>query len=115
MPSLRERKRYLAFEIISETPVQDFKAISAAITNTALGFIGELGCAEAGIIMLPDKYNTQNQRGLIRVNNKSLNRLRATLALVQQIDNKNVIVRSVGASGIIKKAFNNYISSSTTA
>ncbi|MBW2964822.1 hypothetical protein KY363_05155 [Candidatus Woesearchaeota archaeon] len=115
MPSLRERKRYLAFEIISEKPIQDFKAVSYAITNTALQFLGELGCAEAGIIMMQDKFDAQRQRGLIRVNNRSLDRLRATLALVQKIDNQDVIVRSVGASGIIKKAFNNYIAGKTAA
>lgn len=104
MPSLRERKRYLAFEIISERPIKDFKAVEAAIQAKSLEFIGELGCAEAGIMILNDKYNPQNQRGVIRVNNKNLNRLRATLALIEQIDNTNVIVKSVGASGMLNKA-----------
>jgi len=109
MPSLRERKRYLAFEIISEQPIQDFQAVSRAIWQTALGFLGELGCAEAGIIIMADKYNAEKQRGLIRVNNKSLDKVRATLALVDQIDKQKVIVRSVGASGMIKKAEGKYI------
>jgi RNase P/RNase MRP subunit POP5 len=88
MPSLRERKRYLAFEILSERQIKDFKAVSHAITDKALEFIGELGCAEAGMMVLSDKYNQDTQRGLIRVNNKSLDKLRATLALVDQIDNQ---------------------------
>ncbi len=60
-------------------------------------------------MMLPDKYNKEKQRGLIRVNNKSLDKLRATLALVEQINSQKAIVRSIGASGVLKKAENNYI------
>jgi RNase P/RNase MRP subunit POP5 len=99
----------LAFEIISERPIKDYNAVSKAISAKALEYLGELGCAEAGIIMMPDKYSKEHQRGLIRVSNKSLDKLRATLALVQQIDNQEVIVRSVGASGILKKAEGKYL------
>jgi len=109
LPSLRERKRYLAFEIISEKPIKDFTAVSKAVWEKALQYIGELGCAEAGLMMLPDKYNKERQRGLIRVNNKSLDKLRATLALIEQIDNQQVIMRSRGASGILKKAEGKYL------
>ncbi len=111
MPTLRERKRYLAFEIISEKPLDGFKPIYDSIWQKALEFLGELGCAEAGIMILPDKYNQERQRGLIRVNNKSLDKLRASLALIQKVGEQEVIVRSVGASGIMKKAMDNYIKS----
>ena len=94
----------MAFEIISEEPIEDFNAVSRAIWDKALGYLGELGCAEAGMIMLPDKYNKETQRGMVRVNNKSLDKVRATLALIDQIDSQNVIVRSKGASGIMRKA-----------
>ena len=109
MPTLRERKRYLAFEIVSEQPIEGFKQVSDSIWQKALEFLGELGCAEAGIMILKDKYNQERQRGLIRVNNKSLDKLRASLALIQKIDGRDVIVQSVGASGIMKKAMENYI------
>ncbi|MFH1063495.1 MAG: Rpp14/Pop5 family protein [Candidatus Woesearchaeota archaeon] len=99
----------MAFEVISERPITDSKPVSSAISKKALDFLGELGCAEAGIILLNDKYNAEKQKGLIRVNNKSLDKLRATLALIDQIDGQNVIVRSVGASGIIKKAEGRYL------
>jgi RNase P/RNase MRP subunit POP5 len=99
----------LAFEIISERPLEDFKAVSDAIWGNALEYLGVLGCAEAGIIMLPDKYNQERQRGMIRVNNKSVDKLRATLALIDQINNQKVIVRSVGVSGIMNKAESRYI------
>jgi RNase P/RNase MRP subunit POP5 len=99
----------LAFEIISERPLEDFKQVSDAVWNSALGYLGSLGCAEAGIIMLPEKYNKNSQRGMIRVNNKSVDKLRATLALIDQINGQKVIVRSVGVSGIMNKAESKYI------
>ena len=109
MPSLRERKRYLAFEIISETPIKDFNAVSKVIFDKALEFLGELGCSEAGINILSDKYDGKKQRGLMRINNKSLDKMKATFALIDQMANQNVIVRSIGASGILKKAEDKYI------
>ena len=109
LPTLRERKRYLAFEIVSETPIGDLTAVSKAIRAKAVEYLGELGCAEAGIMFLSDKYDQEQQRGLIRVNNKSLDKLKATLALVDQIDSQNVIIKSRGVSGILKKAQNKYI------
>ena len=108
MPSLRERKRYLAFEILSESPINDFKAVEGAIQSKSLEFLGVLGCADAGMIILKDKYRNETQRGIIRVNNRSLNMLRATLALIEKIGDSDVIVRSVGASGMLNKA-DNYI------
>lgn len=41
---------------------------------------------------------------MIRVNNRSLDKVRATLALIEQIDRQNVILRSRGASGVMRKA-----------
>ncbi len=109
LPSLRERKRYLAYEIISKEPITDSKAVSETIWKTALKYLGEIGCSEAGIIILSDKFNKKNQRGLIRVNHRSLDRLRATITLIRQVEGQDVIFRSVGASGIIKKAEEKYI------
>jgi ribonuclease P/MRP protein subunit POP5 len=109
MPSLRERKRYLAFEIVSERPIENFRAVNDAIWSKSLEFIGELGCSEAGIIVMHEKYNIEKQRGVVRVNNKNLNKLRATLALIEQIEDTNVIVRSLGASGVLKKVDEKFI------
>lgn len=43
------------------------------------------------------------------MNNKSLDKLRATLAMVDQIDKHQVIVRSTGTSGIMRKAEGKFI------
>ncbi len=109
MPSLREKKRYLAFEIISKSKVTDITKITKTIFSHTGKYLGELGMAKAGLQVLQDKFDNKKQRGLIRVNHLSLDPLRTALAYIQSIDGVPVIVRSVGASGILKKAYTNYI------
>ncbi len=104
LPSLREKKRYLAFEIISKSKIKGFSAVSSAIWSNSLSFMGELGAAKAGIWLLPDKYNEKTQRGIIKVSNKHVNELKAALALIKEIDNNEVIVRSIIVSGMLNKA-----------
>jgi ribonuclease P/MRP protein subunit POP5 len=109
LPSLREKKRYLVFEVISKQKIQNFKEVSQAIQNSALMFLGQLGMAKAGTIILKDKWNKDMQRGIIKVNHKEVDNLRAALTFTERIEGKEVIVRSVGVSGILKKAENKYL------
>ena len=111
LPSLREKKRYLVFEIVSETKIDDLNKITEAILNSCHKYLGEMGMAKSGLLILNDKYNKEKQRGIIRVNNKMLDNLKAALCFIKEIDNKQVIVKSVGVSGILKKAQSKYIAS----
>ncbi|MBL7054584.1 hypothetical protein ISS05_02410 [Candidatus Woesearchaeota archaeon] len=108
-PSLREKKRYLAFEVVSKQKIEGFKGVSESIMNSGLMFLGQLGMAKAGAIILKDKWNQEMQRGIIRVNHKQVDNLKAALAFVEKIDDKKVIVQSVGVSGILKKAEDRYL------
>lgn len=102
MPTLRERKRYLAFEVMSEKRIEG--RITSVIWRSILENLGVFGCAKAGIWVLPDKYDPEKQRGIIRVNHKHVDELRTTLAMIRSIEGEKVIVRSIGLSGILKKA-----------
>jgi ribonuclease P/MRP protein subunit POP5 len=104
LPTLREKKRYLMFEILSKSKIKDFSRVSSAIWASSLSFLGEWGAAKAGILMLPDKYNAKTQRGIIKVNHKYVNELKASLVLIKRIEDDDVIIRSVTVSGILKKA-----------
>ncbi|MBW2977297.1 ribonuclease P protein component 2 [Candidatus Woesearchaeota archaeon] len=110
LPTLKEKKRYLAFEIISEQAVNDFKAVSDQIMSKSLEFLGQLGVAKAGIQILPDCWSTKLQRGVIRVGYKNVDELKSALTFVQKINNKEVILKSVGVSGILNKAKERYLS-----
>ena len=49
------------------------------------------------------------QRGVIRVNTKYLNDIKTGLSLVKKIDENRVIIKTVGVSGILKKAKQKYL------
>lgn len=107
LPSLREKKRYLAFEIISQDKIKDFTSVNNAIFNSCFSYLGELTMAKAGIMLLKDKY--KNNKGIIRVNHKNINNLKSSLMLIKKINKQDVIVRTLGLSGILKKAEKRYL------
>lgn len=104
LPSQREKKRYLVFEIISKNKVKPVSEIAKAIWNSILSFTGQKGAAQAGIIMLEDKYDISKQKGIIRVNNKMVDMLKSALMLIKEISGEQVAIKSVATSGILKKA-----------
>ena len=108
-PSLREKKRYLVFEVLSEAKIKDFSKVKDSILETGSFFLGKLGMAEAGIILMEDKYDANKNKGIIRVNHKHVHHLKSVLTLVKKIDDNEVIVRSIGVSGILKKAEENFM------
>ena len=80
LPSLREKKRYLAFEVISKDKVPE-REVEQAISDSAKEYLGTLNMGKAGIMFLRNRYNQEKQKGIIKVNNKYLNHLRASIAL----------------------------------
>ena len=103
MPSLRERKRYLAFEVLSTTKV-DVHAVAKAVWHAVLAFVGELGAAELGLIVLTDNYNPNKQRGVVRVSHIGIDRLKASLTFITSIEGHPASVRSLITSGNLNKA-----------
>lgn len=77
--------------------------------DKSLELIGQLGVAKAGIQILPDCWNPESQRGIIRVGHKHVNELKASLTFVEKINNKEVILKSIGVSGILNKAKKRYL------
>lgn len=104
LPTLREKKRYLAFELVSKSKIKDYASVSKAIWHGLLLFNGVKGAAQAGMMLLPEKYNDRLQRGIARVNHRHVGSLKAGLVFVQDIENTPVIARSLGVSGSLKKA-----------
>ncbi len=109
LPSLRERKRYLAYQVISEYRFNDAVHINKAILDAANEFLGNMGMAKAGIIPINDKWSEKMQRGILRVSHKHVDELKASLIFVKNIQGKEVVIKSVGASGILRKAQQKYL------
>ena len=111
LPTWRERKRYLAFEVLSKSKIKAVSEVSKAVWRSSLAVCGEVGAAKQGMLFLNNKYDPAAQRGLIRVSHDQVHHVRASLALVNKIDNSPVIVRSTGVSGILRKAEGRYLAS----
>ena len=103
IPSLREKKRYVAFEVLSSKS-HDVQAVAQALKRAVLGFVGELGLAKAGMVVLTDNYNPASKRGIVRVSHASLDALKASFTFITAISGIPTSVRSVTASGSIAKA-----------
>jgi ribonuclease P/MRP protein subunit POP5 len=106
LPSLKEKKRYVAFEVVSKEKF-NFNHVKKTVDEALFKYIGLLGTSKAGMQLLPEKY--QNNRGLIRINHKFTNHIKAAFTLIDKINNKKAVVRSLGTSGILKKAVNKYL------
>ena len=103
LPTLRERKRYLAFEVLSEKELQ-WAMIKKAIFDAMKEYVGIDGISDAGLLFVKNNGN----KGILRVSHTSLNKVRAALIFIKNIESQKVIVKSIGASGMLNKA-NDYI------
>jgi ribonuclease P/MRP protein subunit POP5 len=103
LPTLREKKRYLVYEILSDADF-DAKVISTSIKDAMHELFGMNGVADAGLMFMDNKFNTETQRGFVRVSAQSLDALRASFTFIHDIKGRKAIVRSVIASGMIAKA-----------
>ena len=98
-PSARSRRRYLVFEVISDGSFSKEQAIKA-VTRLGLHFLGEKEYSSLKLSVLV----FENNRGIIRFMYKKKQPVKAVLALLTEIDGTDIIVRTLGVSGTIKKA-----------
>ena len=95
---MREKKRYLHYEVTTDgnLSVED---IRQAVQDSIQQFLGEYGCAQAGIHCIE---NT-NKYGVIKTNTKYVNQVKTALALIKIIKNQNVRFATTKVSGVINK------------
>ena len=103
--SQREKKRYLAFEVVSKDKIDSFPAISNKIKECMNEKLGE-NISKLRIKMIEDRWNSELNRGIIRVNNRYEKTLRECL---NKITINNEKIKSIGTSGMIKKAEARYL------
>ncbi len=105
LPSLKEKKRYLSFEILSENNLSA-EQVSKTVKEGSLHFLGILEAGKAGLLFLADKYS--NNSGVVKTNHRYVDKVRTALALIKTIDDREVIVRTRVVSGTLKKAISKF-------
>lgn len=102
LPStLREKKRYIAFQIISEEPVT-YSDLESAIWNVALDFLGEYGVSKTSVWLLKDAWNPKKQIGILRCNHKSVESIIACFGLIDRLGDNRITFKILNISGTIK-------------
>jgi ribonuclease P/MRP protein subunit POP5 len=103
LPTLKQKKRYLVFEIISDKKFT-FNEIKDEMERAMKDFFGVLGLAKSSPTILEEKFNPEKQKFMIKINHKYVDELKSAIILSKSIKNNSIIVKSVIVSGTIKKA-----------
>ena len=98
--SLREKKRYVAFEVDSDYGL-DKENIIRAVDASCRNFLGEYGYGKAGVMVVNDTVN--GKKGVVRVNSKYVDLVKVSLMMIKEIDNNRVVFRNVKTSGMLGK------------
>ncbi len=91
---MKEKKRYILFEVRSKDPIK-FEKVKSEITKSLKDFVGQIGLEKMGLIFLND---WKNNKGILRVNNKFVDQLKACFVLMDKL-----MIRSLIVSGTLKK------------
>ena len=100
LPSLREKKRYLKYEVVSNNKLTK-ESTHNSIISSLKSLIGDLGMAESGSRIL--KKVSDEKNGIIVVNSKFVDYARAALVFIKEIEGRPVTVRCIGVSGMLNK------------
>lgn len=98
LPTLKERNRYIIYEVNDKFA---FKDVKEEINKSILRFLGELEIAKSSLLILDD---WKNNRGILKVNHKYVDKVKVALMLIKYINRKNVIFQTIKVSGTLKKA-----------
>lgn len=100
LPVLRTKKRYVVYETISKEKIKHLDVIKS-ITNSFKECFGTFGLGNAGIM---DTKIFSDNKGILKVNNKYLDKLRTAILMIRNINGKEVIIHVISVSGILNKA-----------
>lgn len=99
-PTLRERNRYIAFELVCDSQISRGEVVKA-VWNALLQFLGELGASKTSLWVMD--WDEQRKRGILKVNHCSVDEVRAALTLMKELNGNPLVFRTLGVSGSVKK------------
>lgn len=103
-PTLRPQRRYIAFEVISGTPVSR-EELLREIFPAASSLLGDLVSSQCEIRLL----DFNHPFGILRCLRGSEELARTVLCTISSIDGNPAFIRVLGVSGTIRAATEKYI------
>lgn len=104
LPTLRGKKRYIAFEIASEQEINRQQLLNE-ILNSIVSLFGDAGRSEIALQLL----SFDGKYGIIRCAREKTRETRAALACINSIRGARVSILVLGISGTIKGATEKFI------
>ena len=99
LPSLREKKRYLAYEVLTEQPLN--KDFSAQLIGHVHRLLGLFDAAQAGVQSV--QYDAHTQKGILRVGHRYADKVRAAFVLLSKYESQETLCRTLTVSGVLAK------------
>ena len=99
MPVRGTGRRYLAISLDGGDAYSE-QEISDALYQAVRELFGDYGVSDIRPRLL--EYDEEKREGIVRCNRDSTREMRAVLALITEISNREAAVRVTGASGTIK-------------
>lgn len=101
--SLRKRRRYIIVDIISESE-KSLGSVVNVVWDSIMDLLGEIGTAKAGVWVVKDLFDEEKQRFGVKVNHDYTEKIRASIALVNEIEGEKTNLRVLGITGTMKSA-----------
>ncbi len=104
LPTLRDKKRYIAFEVASEQIINRQELIYE-ILNSTCSLFGDAGCSHINpmLVAFDGRY------GIVRCSREKTPQVRAALACINNAKGIRVSILVLGISGTIKGAMEKFI------
>ena len=99
----REKRRYLALDVVSQQPLNE-RAVLDAVQDSVCRLFGEYGASMANIKLI--KGIPEKQQVVIRCSHLMLEKVRAAIASILEVDGQPVAIHVVGVSGTLKALAN---------
>ncbi|WP_340818794.1 Rpp14/Pop5 family protein [Methanolobus sp. WCC4] len=103
-PTMRENKRYLAFELITGADISRDEVIKE-IFSASGSLLGDLGSSECNIWL----FAFEDLKGIISCDREHVRETRAVLATITHIKGKRVSFHILGVSGTVLGATTKYL------
>ena len=97
LPTLRTKKRYVAYELICGKNI-DMKKAYQMIKDAYKECFGSVGLSLSGLM---DTRIYKENKGILKINHNSMDELRLAMANIKKIDEMKVILHTVGVSGML--------------
>jgi ribonuclease P/MRP protein subunit POP5 len=104
LPSLRAKKRYLAFELISEVPVSRSDLVRE-IMSSASFLLGDITASKCEIKVL----GFDDCKGIIQCSHTRVKETRASMAALTRINGRRATLHVLGTSGTVKRVTEKFL------